>query len=117
MTTDDLRALVADSLLKTLGDEKRDELITAALKQLLEPQKGSYGGVLPSKLEETFSYAVADVGRKLITEKLATDEDFKTKVSAVISEAIEKFLTEKRDAVVENMSHALAQMFKVTDRY
>lgn len=70
-----MEGLVSKAIFDTLTPEKRDELVTGAIKSLMKRETGSGFNRL-TELERLFADAAQTVARKIITEKLEADTAF-----------------------------------------
>lgn len=112
LDNDALKTVLAKAVLDTLTPEKKDELISAALKELIAvPPKpaGPYGyNKERSKLEELFDATCADVARGIVREEMNKPENA-DKIRDLVTRAWEKFLKDEArvEKAVSRMSDAL----------
>lgn len=98
--------LVTGALLASLGPEKRDKLIGEAIKSLLDPN--GYGRKT-SVVQDAFEDAAKRVATDYIEGKLTADEAFKSQVSKMIEEAVERVMVINREQTISRMAEALVR--------
>lgn len=110
-----VKTVVAEAILKSLDEQKREVLIKAALTNLLAPSDGRYGS--PDNITSAFNYAVRDVAQKIASEMLLSDESVKEKIRGLINEATTRLFETNREQTVTKLADAIAQGLAPRDRY
>lgn len=105
-----MQAIVAAAILQQVGPEKRDELMTAAIKHLMTPgESRGYGYAPPrSPLQQAFEEAVRHSADRIMHEEMEKPE-YKSKLQEVVREAMMRSLEgEPREAMVVRLAGALS---------
>lgn len=109
-----MQALVSKAIIDALTPEKREELLTNAIKgHLLAPQDnprgfGSRSGRSP--LQEAFDQAVWQVARDYANKHLAEDAAFRTQVEALFRDVAAKlFAEESRETLVSTIASTIRE--------
>lgn len=110
----DMKEVVTKAIFDSLEEKKKEQLIKAALESLLTVGNSSYNRTSP--LQDAFNDAVRIKSREIISEKLANDEAFKAELNKLISEAMTKFFTQKREEAIDKMVDGLMYIY-TKDRY
>ncbi len=117
-----LKGLVVKTIFEGLTPEKRDELITTAVANLLSPSEYDRG---KSKVQEIFAQAVYGVARDIAKEHLQTQEvkdrikelvELATNKALALTEIHENGKGEKENALVGKIAEAIEKAI-VGDRY
>jgi hypothetical protein len=105
----DLREIVSAHILNQLDAATRAKVISQAVKFLLEPERGKYGGSNPSPIEEAFRRSSRLVMEESVLDVLRTDESFRSEIASFTREAMEKILLD--DEVREELLEGFAKTF------
>jgi len=101
---DMVRQFLQEALIKALAPEQRDQLVTSAIRKLLE---GTWNA--PSDLQRIFASAASDVARKLAEEEFLKPENVE-KLRSIVAEAWDKrVLGEGREELVKKVGDAIAR--------
>jgi hypothetical protein len=89
-----MKDIVAKAILDSVTDEQRDEILKAAVTNLITPppSTGMYGGRKePSPLQNAFDIAVRSVGQEVVNEMVKGElrDKIREMVKAKVSEIIE----------------------------
>ena len=113
MNEEQMTALVSKAIFDGLTQEAKDEMLQKALRHLMTKDDRSYGhGPKRTPLEESFQSAAYAVTREIATQKLQTDEAFRSNIEALFAELgrklfegplREKLVERMADSVVENL--------------
>lgn len=116
LNDEQLRTIIAKAVLDSLTPERREALISTAVKNLLDkPISGRYDQ--KSNLQTAFDDATREVARKLATEMVSSDPIIKEKIKALFVDAWTKFTNDENySKLVEKVSHALEKGL-TGDRY
>src|SRR6266446_10736215 len=105
LDTADMREIISEALLRAIDEKKRDELILAALRYLTTPQKPYGNGPMrEAPLAEVFQYAVRNLAQECATKMLSDNETFKTALNGMITEALLRVTTDRREQLVSKIS-------------
>lgn len=107
VSTEFMREIVAESMLKSLTQEKRDELIRTAIVALTKKERNGYSAEHPSTLENAFNMAVSQVAHEMIRERFKMDEALRGQVKAVIDAAITKAFQVDAEKMADRISSAI----------
>lgn len=113
-----MNAIVSKAILDTLTPEVRANLTQASITELLTKKStNSYGRQNSSELQAIFEQCTREVARKIITENMADDADFRAKVDGVFRDAVTKaFSNEGREKMVNAIAEQLITGLKI-ERY
>ena len=103
---DQLDKIIAKAILDTLSSETREELVTNAVKELIQiPKNTTTYGDKRSVLQRAFGQAVSRVAEELIREQLEEDSLFKTKIQVLLKDISEELFDnkEKRKTIIDKM--------------
>ena len=105
------QTVVADAILKQIGPEQRDVLITAALKSLMEvPPKTSYGSAPKSPLQEAFNHATYQIAIEVVRVEMHKPENLAL-FTSLVSQALQKALTDSNE-MISNLASVIASAIK-----
>ena len=105
-----MQAIVAAAILQQVGPEKRDELMTAAIKHLMTPGESRGYGYAPPKspLQQAFEEAGRHSADRIMHEEMEKPE-YKSKLQDVVREAMMRSLEgEPREAMISRLAGALS---------
>lgn len=98
LSDDALNTIVAKAIIDQMTPEKREALITQAVKHLLEEKEAGsgsyYSGRGKTAFQRAFDHAVERVAEKVATEKLETDPDFKAGIETLFADAARALFAE-----------------------
>jgi hypothetical protein len=114
-TDEQFKEVVGKALLDAMDQSKKDALIKDALVYLITPKGNGYNPTSP--LQESFRSAVYTVATRILEEKLTQDSDALKQISQCVDLAFKKVTQENRDELINNLARAIAEAFKVKDRY
>lgn len=103
-----LKSIVAEAIMASLDDKKREALISGAISHLLTPNTERYGSQ-KSPLDDAFRYAVQQVAQKIATEMIANDEVVKTKIRTLLNEAMLRVMETNREATINKLANAITE--------
>jgi len=104
-----METMVTKAMFDGMTQEHRDELVSSAIKQLLEkPVKKSAWEAGKSPLQEAFDNAVGIVARKISYERLQNDPEFIAKVEQLFADIVKKMFGEgeARDKFIDKIAEA-----------
>jgi BMFP domain-containing protein YqiC len=104
--TPQLRELLAEAVMASMDQVKREALIQGAVQHLLAKSNDSYNRTSP--IEQAFQYAVRDVATKLANDMLTNDKEVEAKLRGLVNEALERLMTTNREATVTKLADAIA---------
>lgn len=111
VTTDAMKALVAESMMKALDEQVRGKLITDAIAYLMtekDPPGGySYGKKSSSPLQDLFRQHLEQATREIVKEELAKS-DVKERLRQIVVDAIGK-LTIDLDKMAWNLADTISK--------
>ena len=120
LDTDAMQALVAKAIFDGMTEEKRSELITSAIKSLLDTPKGTdrnYYGERKSPIQTAFDRAVEQVAMKHAQDFLTNDPDFNGRLKSLFADVANNLFSEgARDGLIESLS-GLIRSALTKDRY
>jgi hypothetical protein len=103
-----LHDVVSAAILRSLDERQREDMIKAAIASLLTP-KDSYGGSRrATPLQDAFFSAMRTVAERICTETLANDAAVAVRIKALIAEALERVLVDKRENMIDKLAVAIA---------
>lgn len=108
LDTPQLRELLAQAVLASLDDAKRDILIKGAIEFLVTKETTGYGHNRRSPIEDAFNYAVRDVAQKTANDMLTNDSGLQEKLRALVNEALTRLMDTNRAKTVEKIADAIA---------
>lgn len=117
ITDEQVRAIVAKSILDALPEAQRAEMLQKAIASILTPAKESYsyGRNQPrSVLEEQFQSATAEQVREIVRELVSADDGLKGRIREVVTAAVTKALAS--DALVDTLAQGILNAFTVRER-
>ena len=117
LNDDTMKDIIAKAVIDTLTPEKREELISAAIKALLTPSTstGIYGNQPKSPLQDAFDTAVRSVANEVAREQIMANTELRAKIKDMIGEAWLK-LVANESGIVEKLASALERGL-TGDRY
>ncbi len=94
LNDDQLQSAVAGAIIGTLTPEVKQELLTTAVKSLLEPRKDpyNYGKKLNTPLQDAFENQVSLIAQSVVREFLNKDTDLRAKIAEMYKLAVDKVL-------------------------
>jgi hypothetical protein len=116
-----MKTLVTKVIFDGMTDEYREKLVTGAIANLLNGSKtgNAVYGSDRTELQQIFYGCVENAARKLITDRLESDQDFIQKINDIMTAAVEKAFSADgggRESMINAISGAIvAGMSK--DRY
>lgn len=114
---DQMQQIVSAAILQTVTAENRDILIKDAITRLITPESSGYGKKL-SLLQIAFNNAIHAQAEKIIADTLDTDEQIKTLIKDIVTEAFDKaFNSEKRESLILSMASSIASSWQSTDNF
>ncbi len=109
-----VQQIISDAILKELGEEKRNLLISQAIDMLLKQQTTGSGynqrSFIP--LHESFNNAAQQVSMKIAREYLESNEDVQNKIKQLLVDAIERVFTTKREEIITKIADAFEKGFE-----
>ena len=118
ITDEQVRAIVAKSILDALPEAQRAEMLQKAITSILTPAKPtgySFDRSPPrSVLEEQFQSATADQVREIVRGLVAADEGLKGRIREVVTAAVTKALAS--ETLVDTLAQGILNAFTVRDR-
>ncbi len=103
-----LEEILVAAVLSQLDGEARDRIMREAVVYLMTPQSSGYAGSkAESPIQRAFRDAVNGVARTVAVEMLEQNEDVKTKLRTLLSDAAEKAFGEKRAEWVDRVASAI----------
>lgn len=107
--TEAMQALVAKAIFDGMTEDRRGELITGAIKSLLETPRGNdrnYYGEKKAPIQTAFNRAVEEVALKHAKELLANDPDFNARLKALFADVANRLFAEgpPRDDLIESIT-------------
>lgn len=102
--TDGMQALVAKAVFDGMTAEKREALITGAIKSLLETPKGNdrnYLGGKISPLQSAFNRAIEQVAREHAEKFLAEDPAFQAKLKGLFADVANALFSDEGNNRIE----------------
>jgi hypothetical protein len=113
-----MQTIVAAAIMQQVGPDKRDEIMTAAVKFLLTPppKSGGYYGPDPkSPLQQAFENAAEVCARRIMHEEMAKPE-YAEKVREVVQAAMARaFEGDAREKMIQRMTAALVTSISAKD--
>lgn len=82
--TTPLEAMVADSMMKSIGAEARNKLIADSLTKLMREEYNQYTGRRDSPLGSAFNSAVEKVARETVERKVRNDPEVNKAIEAMV---------------------------------
>lgn len=109
LDNDTMKNLVSEAIFQSFDAQKREELVKVALQTLLQPPPENYSSRTKPKspLQEAFESAIVDHARILVRESLTNRPEIKEELDKIILEGMNKFLTDKREDMVEKIADAM----------
>lgn len=101
-----LQELMAQAVLASLDEVKRDVLIKGAIQHLITKDTNRYDRLSP--IEGAFQSAVRGVAEKIATDMLANDADLSAKIRGLVNEALVRLMETNREKTVEKIASAIA---------
>lgn len=101
---DSMQALVAKAVFDGLTGDKREALITGAIKSLLETPKGNdrnYYGEKTSPLQTAFNRAIEQVAQEHATKFLAEDPDFQQRLKGLFADVANALFSDEGNNRIE----------------
>lgn len=109
LDTPQLRELLAQAVMASLDEVKRDMLIKGAIEFLVtKDTSGGYSYNRRSPIEDAFNYAVRDVAQKTANDMLTNDSGLQEKLRALVNEALVRLMETNREKTVEKIADAIA---------
>jgi hypothetical protein len=108
-----VKEVVAAAVLQHLDQNKRDELVKAALAHLMTPQKrGTYGRESSTPLEDAFKNACALAARERVVAMFKEGGSLREKLDSVVEESVKTaFEGDMRDKLISNIAEAITSAF------
>jgi len=117
LDTPQLRELLAQAVMASLDEVKRDMLIKGAIEFLVtKDTSGGYSYNRRSPIEDAFNYAVRDVAQKTANDMLTNDSGLQGKLRALVNEALVRLMETNREKTVEKIADAIAAGMAYRDR-
>lgn len=112
ISDDNLRQLVREAIFAGIPQDKRDALVSDAIKNLLDADPRSYGD--KSQLQRAFENAINSLVFEVVRERVKEDQALRAKVSGQIEAALTAFAENESLAslIAEGMSHALKSRYR-----
>ncbi len=118
ITDEQVRAIVAKSILDALPEAQRAEMLQKAIASIITPAKPSgysYERNPPrSVLEEQFQSATTEQVREIVRGLVASDEGLKGRIREVVTAAVTKALAS--ETLVDTLANGILNAFTVRDR-
>lgn len=114
-----IRQAVNEAILRSLDDAKRETLIGAAIKTLLDApiKNNSYGERSMAPIQRIFEEEVYQFARKSIQQKLDFDGAFKARLAKIMSDALDKAFSEDNSELLNNITKLMTESLKPKERY
>lgn len=112
---ENIKDVVAEAVLRSLDEKKREALIQGAIAHLLTPRDGDARNNL-SPIERAFRDAVTKLAEGLMEEEVNKPET-RAKFQAVVQDAVTKALEQNREKTVEKISSAVYSALYNDGRY
>ena len=110
-----MKDLIAKSILDTLTPEAREQLIGAAIKQLLAKNTSDRYDAR-SHLQTAFDDAIQEVARKVALEELSKDDGLATKIRALMLEGWERMNAgDNHEKLVDKIASAMTRAISGRD--
>lgn len=106
LDTPQLRELLAQAVMASLDEVKRDMLIKGAIEFLVSKDTTVYNRRSP--IEDAFNYAVRDVAQKTANDMLTNDSGLQEKLRTLVNEALVRLMETNREKTVEKIADAIA---------
>lgn len=104
----DLKAVIAKAIIDQLTPERREALISEAIKQLLNASGDRYDH--RSKLQQAFDVAVQEVARKTAQDLLTGNTVMTERIRTLMVSAFERVVSgEAGEKLVDKMANAMRQ--------
>jgi hypothetical protein len=109
-----IKAAVIKAVIDTLSGEKREEIISAAIRSLLDveevPKPGShYDKIKRTKLEGFFQDATWSFAREFIREQITKDETIRARLRELTLRVVDKCLESNTEDIANAMAAAMAK--------
>ncbi len=106
---DAMRGIITKAIVDSLTPERREALIAAAIKELLEKDSSaSRYGSSKTKLQSIFDMAALDVAREVARDVMSKDEAIKEKIRQLFYEGWTKATgPEGCDKLIENIANSI----------
>ncbi len=101
-----MRELVSKTIFESLTTDGKEELLSKAIQSLLivEAKDGYYGTKKVNILEGILKDSAERVARQIMEEKLKDNEEFRTQLESVFSDAVKRmFGEETREKLVDKI--------------
>lgn len=114
-----IRQAVNEAILRSLDDAKREALIGAAIKTLLDApiKQNAYGERSMAPIQRIFEEEVYGFARKSVQQKLDNDGAFKERISKIISSALDKAFSDDNSELLNNITKLITESLKPKERY
>lgn len=111
LSEDEARAIAADAFTKAMTPEKRDELIRAAIVNIITPKDNGRFSSTPNKsiLQEAFERAVNDYAREWCKNWILNDPECKAQLEDVVRAGWVKALVTDRESTVNKIAVAMSE--------
>jgi hypothetical protein len=109
-----IKDIVAEAVLRSLDEQKREALIQGAITHLLKGDPNDPRSLPP--IERFFRAAVDSLARELMEAEMQKPE-VKAKLAAIVGEATERALEKNREKTVEKISGAIYSALYSDGRY
>ena len=118
ITDEQVRAIVAKSILDALPQEQRENMLEKAIVSNITPPKDNghnyYGSKKSSDLEDQFQMAAREQVRDIVRGLVEKDEAVKGRIREVVSAALTKALAS--DKLVDTLADGILEAFTVRER-
>lgn len=108
---DELQTLAAAAITAAMGPEEREELITTALKSLLQKEDRGFGSRYQSPLHTAFKDACQKVAKGIAEEMIQKDEKVRGQIVDMVKEATERVVVRDREETVNRLAAAIRSAF------
>jgi len=109
-----IRATVVDAVLRSIDENKQQELIKGALAYLLKPGDDCRYGKKPP-LEAIFDDACADVAKEICAQQLRDNPEIRERLNevvlAVTNKIVDKSWPEACDKLADSLVHELTKRY------
>ena len=118
ITDEQVRAIVAKSILDALPQEQREKMLERAIVSIITPPKkdeyGHYGQAKRSDLEQQFEMAARLQVQEIVRELVGKDETIRTRIREVVTAALTKALASEK--LVDALADGVLGAFEVRSR-
>ena len=118
ITDEQVRAIVAKSILESLGPEVREKMLERAIVSIITPPKkgdyGHYGQDKKSDLETQFEMAARIEVQRIVRELVEKDGTIQARIREVVGGALTKALSS--DKLIDTLADGILDAFTVRSR-